>query len=297
MKSQEATSQVVSFYRQSISQNLKIIKKILKTFEIDDEPITTTSQDILTDSSKLISSKWLEERKYLRSNFILEGFGELYPTSILQLSVNIDAMINILDDLLDENINNEIKTLYIFEFLRIFSIYSYKSKKIEINDLMGNYINKLITLAVSESYYLKQIKNNLDLEYVMQASIKTLTLRSLDIDVFVELVMQTLGIYDKNEFNIIRMSSRLFRAVNILKKDIDDIDYDIKNEQETLVTYIKLTSKFNYCDYVTNLCEYYIKQMDNLSEKYNSKNKRVILPIKNFQHMLNKDIKIIKNSI
>ena len=80
----------------------------------------SSSKEILNLSSENVTKKWLSGKKYIRTDFVKKAFSKFYPYKQIDISILIDAMINILDDILDEELNLKEKALYVIEFLRIF---------------------------------------------------------------------------------------------------------------------------------------------------------------------------------
>ncbi len=226
---------IIKKYEKSVSTNLSDIKKILgvRTQKFNN---ISDYRNLLITSSKSMVIKWKSNKKYLRTEFVLRAFVELYPVKLIEQSIMVDAMINILDDLLDSNLDKQDKMLYILEYLRVFSIYNFSLPSLRVQKVMGNYFDKLITLAVAEFNYQEEIVNENIFDKKIQLSTELLLMRAMDIDVFVQipLTKENLDI----ETNTISAASKVFRAGNILKKDLLDIDIDKKQGQATLITYI-----------------------------------------------------------
>ena len=216
-------------YKKEDEKNLKDIKIILKEIGVKDSIIASSYEDILYVSCKNLTKKWSSERKYIRTLFIEKAFSNFYPKKYLKISLYIDAIVNILDDLLDEKMDKKEKTFYIIEFLRIFSLYNYEKPNNNIQIAMGRYFNKLITLAIAENHFINLLKKEKKERKIIEYSINYFNLRCLDIDIFNEIIFTDYKASD-NEKEKIRKIARIFRALNILKKDIKDIEYDLKND-------------------------------------------------------------------
>ena len=149
---------IIKKYEKSVSTNLSDIKKILgvRTQKFNN---ISDYRNLLITSSKSMVIKWKSNKKYLRTEFVLRAFVELYPVKLIEQSIMVDAMINILDDLLDSNLDKQDKMLYILEYLRVFSIYNFSLPSLRVQKVMGNYFDKLITLAVAEFNYQEEIVN------------------------------------------------------------------------------------------------------------------------------------------
>ena len=116
--------EVIRIYKKSVDKNLKDIRSILKKLDMNDPAVFAACKEALKASSTNVAKKWLSGRKYSRTVFVKQAFGKFYPKKYIEISISIDAMINILDDLIDEDVDNKEKTLFMFEFLRVYSLYN-----------------------------------------------------------------------------------------------------------------------------------------------------------------------------
>lgn len=284
----------IKTYQKSKEKNLLDIKKILKNRKITNPDISIYNT-FFEKSIFFITNKWQSGKKYSRTFFIQNIFQKKYPQKYTELSLSIDAMVNILDDLYDENLNSQEKGIYVLEFLRIFSIYSNKTN-IKVDKFLSNYINKLITLAVAENFYQEKIKLENNLDIIINDSADLLICRGMDIDIFVQIALLDKKLKDNLKKEIENIG-RIFRAINILKKDINDIDYDKKNNMETVVTIILEKKEINFQEYVNKLIEnLFIKQkayIDNILKK----DKSFLSVINNFQKAFDENKKEILFSI
>lgn len=281
---------IQEIYQKTIKNNLKDIILILKKCNIKHSTINSSYRKILTSSCENLTDKWLSQRKYLRTLFVKEAFSEFYPKKYIEFSLSIDVIVNILDDLLDEKINDREKTLYIIEFLRIFSLYNRNQPKKSIQIAVMHYFNKLITLAIAENYYKNLIKKETKMEKIIKYSTESYNIRSLDIDIFNEIAFIDCKIsYKKNE--IIKKIGKIFRAVNIIKKDIKDIEYDIKNNIETTITVMIKKKECNFRKFIFVLLNYYTNKANkaNKIKLTKSAEKNFTEPINNFYNMIKKD--------
>ncbi|MFC1678204.1 hypothetical protein ACFLZ9_00525 [Patescibacteria group bacterium] len=281
---------LITSYEKSVSNNIQEIQSILKTLGMTQKELLPAYKQVLTMSSKNISGKWKSGRKYARTLFVKRAFSKNYPEKITELSLTIDAMVNILDDFYDEKMSQDEKALYIIEYLRVFALYSNINPDKKIQKAVGLYFNKLITLAVAENIYLVQIKKEKALDKIIEYSAGLLLCRSMDIDIFNEVAL--VNYKDKKLANKTMLMGRIFRAINILKKDIVDIEYDKKNNLESVVTHVfdKKGKKFiQYIDgLVTHLFEY-AKKNHILVSKGTAN-----IPLNNYFKLINKEVKEIK---
>lgn len=281
---------LAEIYKGSVPLNLDDIKA-----ELDEHGLGASVfekyRDVLVTSSEMIVSKWESGEKYIRTQFVTLAFGDRYPKDRLETSIAIDAMINILDDLLDERLTEDQKKLYVLEYLRAFSVFSKQQVDESLQEDLGTYFNKLITLAIAEGEFLERVKAHDDLGAVVDDSFELLLIRSLDIDVFVELAAGK-GVNDEKLARL-KQAARLFRTINMLKKDIIDIDHDRENEQETMVIHILDRDDVDFEEYI----ELMAKKIDEEWESLRSDSSKTDVVIENFHRLTQEDMsKLIEHS-
>ncbi|MGM0438821.1 MAG: hypothetical protein ACQEP3_00075 [Patescibacteria group bacterium] len=251
-----------SYYIKQKEETIRDVEQILKKLDISKKPQLNEFEDLFNQTTNEVVESWRTNRKYCRTVFIQKAFREKFPQDYLRFSLSIDVMVNILDDFLDEELSDKKKKNYVIEFLRNFSFYNYQNSPRELTREVGLYMNKLITLAFSEKQFQEQIKKFDNLKKIIDDSVDLLKLRSMDIDIFTKIAL--INIKQENE-KIIRMS-RLFRSLNILKKDIVDIPHDRKNNMESVVT-IVLDKGINFDNYINKVTNKKIRQAkDNLNK-------------------------------
>ena len=289
--------EIVSIYKRSVDTNLKDISLILKKLDIKNPEIFLSCKKILNLSADNVINKWLSGRKYSRTVFVKQAFGKFYPKKYIEISMSIDAMINILDDLVDEEVNDKEKTLYIFEFSRIFSLYNFKKPKEKIQFSAGHGFNKLISLAIAEKVYQKMIVKEKDVKKIMEYSIQIFGCRSTDIDVFNEIALT--DVKNNNAARKIKKMGRIFRANNIFKKDIKDINYDKKMGLRTIVTLMSSKKDYNFLEYAEQLSDKFLEKAKKIRSSTKSLNIKYRTPIENYYKMIEKDkreiIKLLTN--
>ncbi|HCM36951.1 MAG: hypothetical protein A3J30_04190 [Candidatus Wildermuthbacteria bacterium RIFCSPLOWO2_02_FULL_47_9c] len=258
----------IQIYKKSAQENIKSIEAILRMLNTKNPPIALYEK-LLDQSSSLITSRWQSGRKYARTKFVQQAFGTLYPSPQTMISLSVDAMVNILDDLFDENLNKDAKAQYILEFLRVFALFSSKAET-EIQKFMGMYMNKLITLAAAEGFYKEQILQEKNIDAIMKHSADLLLCRGMDIDIFVRIALlkQRIGQPAKDS---IQKIARVFRALNILKKDIGDITHDRENGIQTITVVVLEKSYINFNAYIKELIDCLLARQSLLIKAYPSK--------------------------
>jgi len=249
----------IKIYETSIDKNIKTIEKTLKKFGVKDVPIEMY-KGVLSDTSSMVINKWETGRKYTRTAFTQRAFDKKYPTKNLEISLAADAMVNLLDDLLDEKLSDKEKELYVVEFLRVFAIYS-KNNIPSLNNWMGDYMNKLITLAIAEQVYQNQILKEKELKELAQKSKELLTCRGVDIEIFVQIALSTHKA-SNNVFDKMLNIARIFRGMNILKKDIHDIEHDIKIGNKTAVLLVLNKKNISFREYADELTKLLLEEQE-----------------------------------
>src|SRR3989338_7771725 len=275
---------IIKLYKETIRENIEDLEKILRNdIKVNNPAVNEQLIKLLNISCENLTSKWASGRKYVRTLYVKKAFSN-YPENILKLSISIDAIINLLDDVLDEQMNKQTKTLYLVELIRIFSIYNYQKFNEKISNAIGNYFNKIISIAILEEIYKSLIKSESDFEKIIQYSVQIYDCRSLDIDIYTELPMIELD-YNKNDYDNILKISRIFRAVNLIKKDIGDIRHDKENETETVMTIFYDGGK------IENEVKKILKIYKDLADEILLNEE--IKEINNFYRMINEEIDMI----
>ncbi len=263
-------------YKIGVKETIEDVRKILNDLKMNKEPEISEFNGLFNQTKEEIIASWTSGRKYSRTSFLQKAFKEDFPEDYLQFSLSIDVMINILDDFLDEDLEEEKRRNYVIEFLRNFSFYNYKKVPEELRQSFGLYLSKLITLALSENVFESEIMSLSDFDKIVKMSVDLLKCRGMDIDIFTEIAL----VKKKDYRNEILEISRLFRGLNIFKKDILDISYDKENGMRSVVTIVSdKDENFNFQNYSKGVVDTIVKEADNIS-----KNKSDILS--NFYNMI-----------
>jgi len=279
--------QLISIYQESVKENLKDIKGILERLGMFNPELEKAYEQALTMTSRNITGKWEVGRKYTRTHFSQKAFAQYYPEEYLQLSLCIDAMVNILDDIYDEDMNKEVRGLYLVEFLRIFSLYNSNDLSKNILPKVGLYFNELITLAVAEEVYLKIIEGEKDTDKIIKFSATLLLCRAMDINIFNEIALAN---YNDNGKENIKLIGRIFRAINILKKDVKDIEYDKSNNMVSVVTHVSDRADINFSEYLNGLTNYLLQMAEKEKSMLKGDEERTRVPVNNFIAMMRENI-------
>jgi len=215
---------LVRLYEETVHENINYLKKLERELYGKAE-LHKRVHETLFKSARNLTKKWLAGEKYLRTKYARDAILE-YPKKVLKLSIFMDAYINLMDDLLDESFSREERALAISEVARIVSL---RDKYITDNSMknrISDYFNKIIFVAVSEQIFLKKMKNK-EGEDFYKVAYDYFAGRSLDMDLFLEIPLHELK-YKKNEIDEIVRVGRIFRTINLMKKDLIDLEHDIE---------------------------------------------------------------------
>ncbi len=190
-------------------------------------------------SSEYTIDQWRSSRKTCRTKYVIEAMGNDYPREILKLSLAIDSAVNHMDDLLDENLDKGEKAYHVLELSKDIGFIRRQKISEEQAKAIANYLkDKIPVIGAGEGYYTSLIKNSTGEREVLKLGKKYYDIRSIDMDVFVELPLLEIGIKGE-EYNNIVNSGRIFRAIDLIGKDSKDMERDMENEVDTLLTIAK----------------------------------------------------------
>lgn len=229
---------IIGLYRGTLLRNLNLVKEILnghpenqKTFE--------AFENLLNKSQEHLIEKWRTGKKYLRTVSASRAISN-YPKEVAELSLTLDATVNILDDLLDETLSKEAKGLYIVEIIRLMSNFVQLDFKKDMRSTIDSYYHKLISIAILEQVYYTGIKSSitgdvLNMDNVLRNAKEVFNVRSTDMDIFLEIPLEHIGMEKRNINEVVRLG-RIFRSLNLIKKDLDDYEHDSSMEIDTVYT-------------------------------------------------------------
>lgn len=224
---------LIELYKETLEINLKSIKKIIISVIILEDPtITKIFSDYFKKSIDILIEKWKSGKKSLRTFTVVKAFPKEYIKSTKSILL-IDAIINILDDLIDENLEDKEKYYYIVELIRALADYQYITSTEEERKQLSTYLNKCITIALLEIHYYNLIKDEEKYDDILRYSNIVYETRSRDIDIFIQIPL--IGRDDIPKDEIIKVG-RIYRALELLKKDILDLQHDLDHETDTIFT-------------------------------------------------------------
>jgi hypothetical protein len=261
MEDNAINQEIIQKYVETVNISITSIKKILDGTG-NKEIVNDRLKKIVELSSADLISKWQNKNKILRTNYIYQLIPN-YPIEILELSITIDAMVNLLDDIYDETLTKEQKAIIVIELLRLIPFVT-KSHSEKIRLKISEYFNKILTVAITESIYRDLIEGTNDFKEKLKYGIDCYNCKSKDIDLFIELPLLKLGINEKSIRNMIKIFN-IHRALSIIFKDLKDINHDYQNQTYTPIMLLAETEKdLNYLNHIIN---YYNESLNNLIEE------------------------------
>lgn len=245
-------SEFCRIYSSTTEDNLRAIREIAEEIRISDSISIDQFKNMLDRSSQNLMDKWNSGRKSLRTEIAFEILPE-YPSDVLKASLIIDAIINLLDDNLDELMTKEERALYVIELVRIMAIFNHLSITSAARQKIFEYFNKILCIATSEIIYKEKIRASGDFNQQLHNSIQCYNCKCLVTDIFFELPLLELYGDDKRIRDIVSLT-RIHRALFQIKKDYKDIERDIENQTETPIVILskKHSSIEPYIDTMIN---------------------------------------------
>ncbi len=217
-------------YLATIEDNLRSVDRILAQLGIADIPLEQF-QGILFQASQSLTQRWRTGRKTVRTQIARMLIPD-YPRDVLELSLAVDAIINLLDDLLDELLAEEQKAAYILEFVRVLALFNHLHVPPEYQERIADYFNKCIGIVVAEIVYREKMKATDDFGDRLSYALQCYDAKSLDMDVFMELPLVEL-LESAQMVDDLVAFTRIHRAVALIRKDFHDLSHDKENHTET----------------------------------------------------------------
>jgi len=235
-------------YEETVKENVNYLKKLEKELYSKAE-LHKVVHETLFKSAQNLTKKWLAGEKYLRTKYVRDAILE-YPKDTLKISILLDSTINLMDDLLDETLSREERAFYIVELLRVLALRDSYSIGDEVKNRISNYFNKIIFVAVSEQIFLEKMKDKEDEDFY-KVAYDYFAGRSLDMDLFLEIPLHELK-YKQSEIDEIVKVGRRFRTINLMKKDLIDLEHDMEFNIPTPIVMLHQKGKpfKDFVDYV-----------------------------------------------
>jgi len=200
---------------------------------------------------KLSDGKIIERKKSSRTILVVNFMDECGKTtneSMLPISILIDAIVNAADESSDFDYSKVPKEEIYKNNVRFgvswSLLLSYVSEHLEDfvmnEDLRGkvskvfdgnivNYAVKLSLIPAVERKTYEEILKSEDVEEEIHSSLKNYLYRSHDIDIFSSIFIETSDV-DDEEKSVLYETMRYLRALDILAKDLYDLEYDIERQ-------------------------------------------------------------------
>jgi hypothetical protein len=248
---------VITLYKKTLLRNLAVMNDILNNVPEKDK-IVVALESLFVQAQEYLIGKWRTEKKYLRTVSALRAIPN-YPKHIMGLSLTLDATVNILDDLLDENLAKEEKALYIVEIIRLMSNFVQTEVHKEVRDMTDLYYHKLISIAVLEKFFYDGMKKSKTIDEILINARGVTNMRSTDMDIFLQIPLFHADKDKTTIDNIVRLG-RIFRCLNLIKKDLDDYDHDVAMNIDTIYTILS-KNKIKLLDSVKLLVNSYMEDL------------------------------------
>jgi len=258
-------SELIAQYNSKLQENITEIEKIIEELGIAENIPIAQFEKMLTISLNNLTQKWENGRKTLRTLSAYEILPE-YPMEVLNISITLDAIINLLDDILDELMTKQERGLYIIELIRILSFINREKLSNELNSKISEYFNKIICIAIPEIAYKDMLKNTDTYAKRLDLAIQCYNCKSTDMDIFMELPLIQLHGNTSEVRDIVRLS-RIQRAVGLIRKDYNDLERDRDNETETPLLILSEENNNELKKYIDDMFSYYLDNATNLCEK------------------------------
>ena len=230
MKHSHDIQSLEEVYLATIEENLRSVDRILAQLGIADIP-REQLRGMLLRASQSLTQRWRTGRKTVRTQIAMRFIPD-YPQEVLELSLALDAIINLLDDLLDELLAGKQKAAYILEFVRVLALFNHLHVPPEYQERIADYFNKGIGIVVAEIVYREKMKATDDFDDRLLYARQCYDAKGLVMDIFVELPLLALFGPEAPLQEVVPLA-RLHRAVSLLHKDFDDIAHDRENGTET----------------------------------------------------------------
>jgi len=239
---------LIDVYAKILRQDIGSVSEILNKHR-HDRSIADFSEQILTLASDQVVEKWLSDRKSLRTLVAYRSITD-YPSETIGVSLLMDGLINILDDLFDEKLGDEAIKLFIVEMIRVLSGLFRTDSRFSVQ--IADYLQHILCIAVSEHFYREEIKNATAFDDRVRFSIKCYEAKGFVIDIFFRIPLTSLNI---GNMGAIVNYARLHRSLHLLRKDIIDIEHDRINDTETPVSILKAKDGDRFRLYVDAIAE------------------------------------------
>lgn len=255
-----------------------------KYFENIDEEIKEKALGLYSEVSRKIETyfdqKFSSGRKSFRTGYAQEAFGKYYPKEAYPYSKSIDIYTAAMDDLYDDSNapDQERKLNVLASNKNVISILSWPEN---LKNEAALHFQKMFIIGLGEAENTMKLKSVSTENEAIDVAKKCYFLRAIDMDFAVRIPSIYLNLSPEEKRDI-EKSGRCFRAVNLCKKDINDVDHDRKHETETPIT-IFLDKQFDIEHLKSSLIEDSLEILEEIIK--NSKSEIVEYVSNNFYKM------------
>ncbi|MHA1795897.1 MAG: hypothetical protein ACTSUK_07285, partial [Promethearchaeota archaeon] len=249
-------------YRETVFESSTEISKIQKELQTS-IPLNEIDDMVKYSSEKLISL-WQSGRKVNRTSFALRVIPD-FPNELLKISLLLDAIVNLFDDLIDEKMDKAQQQITLLELIRVLSQFECASLPVIIRERIAFFLNKGIVIAISENTFLSRLAQIQDFDEQLKSGIQIYDCRSIDIDIFLGIPL----LWKDENFEIkpILTLARNYRALSLLQKDLHDLSYDNINGSHTPISIISAKMNGNGLNnYVHKWATYYFDKCKNMKK-------------------------------
>jgi hypothetical protein len=246
---------LIEQYYTTVNENNQELHKIVNSKKL--RPILDSSgfHTLLKGSAHNLVVKWKNQEKILRTELCFNVIPN-YPKTILQKSLLLDAMINLLDDLYDEMLTKEDMTLYIREVLRILALFHRQTLSDSERKTIADYFTKILYIALLESTFITKMQTTSNSTEQFQYAIECYDGKAMDLDIFLELPLLELRVHPTIITRVVSFGN-IARAVSILIKDINDLNHDIINKITTPMVLLSQNPKEVFNKTIQAFLKYY----------------------------------------
>ena len=247
--SEQIKTELIKIYQSTLDETISAHKDITA----DD---TGCLLDNMKASSESLTNRWKNNKKTLRTATVYELIPEI-PRKTLKLSLFMDALVNILDDLNDEPPAQGASNHIVAEFLRVTSSL-HGLVSVKQNRLISRYLLKILRLANQERKMLQQMRTTTRIDELEDIAYECYKCRSIDMDIFYEIPL------DLTDITPILEAGRILRSVDILLKDMSDKSYDLDHGIESPLTILSQRNPIGMKEKIPNLLSRLGKDADRI---------------------------------
>lgn len=191
----------------------------------------------IDDSLNELEERWRSGRKSLRSFptiKLLEYHGDT-DEDLEEILTSFDAIINCLDDIIDtENLSKENKIVYTSNIAFSTSrIADFNLQDEETHDYLIDYWTDIFQIPSVEEKLNNEIRESETRSEMIEAGIESYSYRAKDIDIFSDIGYNLTNLNTTK--NVLDEDLRTYRARELLRKDIKDIERDRQDDDLTPV--------------------------------------------------------------